>query len=70
MRADDYGSGKQNGKVEMEKPTIRSSKPDVMGRTTRMDDSLTRRSTFGSIQPMNDQRPRNRWSLSRLVSLF
>ncbi|MEM6908225.1 MAG: hypothetical protein AAF494_06060 [Pseudomonadota bacterium] len=36
----------------MERPTIRSSGPDVMGRTVCMNDEISRRARYGRIRPM------------------
>jgi hypothetical protein len=39
----------------MEKPTIISSGPDMMGRTVCIGDETSRRARYGRIRPMPDR---------------
>ena len=50
----------------MERPTIRSSRPDAMQRTVCVMDEFSRRAQYGRIRPMQ-QNPSRRTLLSRLM---
>jgi hypothetical protein len=47
----------------MEKPTIWSSRPDLMRRTVCLQDEQSRRARYGQIQPMEQRKS----LLSRIV---
>ena len=52
----------------MERPTIKSSGPDIFGRTQLMRDHVMRRAEFGPIRPM-EQRSRVSQVIGRLIPL-
>ncbi|MGY6552253.1 MAG: hypothetical protein ACXIT4_10220 [Erythrobacter sp.] len=41
----------------MEKPTIWSSRPDPMGRTVYIEDTISRQARYGRIRPMEEPGP-------------